>query len=125
MKALEWADVHRIASIELKLRALAVRDQYATLLKRELPNTLAKGVLRVFPTEPGYVKVRTYSDYDALILDQAAWSSFDVFDGRRSTQEILAAGEGLGTLPAAELMTAVDWGILKAAESQANAPPQP
>lgn len=115
---LRYADVRRIAGVELVLRGSQLKSAHQRLQQGALPARLRRTPHEVFsapvPNAPGLRRVWTYSPFSPLDVPEAVLGVLHHFDGRPTQQVVqgIATREGV-VLDAPLLQRLVAWGLLE------------
>jgi hypothetical protein len=111
--ALAWADVERIAGVEVAARLAALRSYQRALLDNRLPLRLRSRAYRVIGGTRDEVRVETYSRFDSLGMPRVVLEVLPHFDGVTTDEALAALPEAAGVELDRELLARlVDFELL-------------
>ncbi len=114
---LRWAEVRRIAGPELQAHERLVKEAHGRLLSDVLPERLRAEPIKMEQQGPDMSRVGTYSHVDPLSVPNELIGVLHYFDGRTTTEAILAIeDEARLRLEPGLVQRLADFGILKEVE---------
>jgi hypothetical protein len=119
VQSLTWSDVTTICGAKLQLHSRLTRDAYHKLIADALPEYLRPGEFSATMAQPGFVILRSYSPNDQVIAPQAMLDTLMLFDGIRTTTEVLEESKRRGVwLTQAYIRRLVDFAVLVPSRSE-------
>jgi hypothetical protein len=99
VSALSWSDVLQIAGPKVRSLAHLSREAYADLISESMPNRLRRGSYTVAATEREYIMLHGAgaAPADTLPVLAGVVDILPLFDGRRSTAEVIMIAKRSGT----------------------------
>jgi hypothetical protein len=112
--ALHWNDVLQICGPDVRIRLAAVKVAHRRLLDRRFPNVLRLGRHEIVRRAPdGSTLLRTYSDFDPLIVPQPLLDVLPFFDGRPTADVCQTIADERGfVVTSTQLRGLIDFRIL-------------
>ena len=113
VEPLRCADVLEICGAQVQLYASLTRVAYKRLLAYEIPPYLKPGKYSATAAQPGFIALQSYSPDDQIVVPRAILDALLLFDGRRSTLDVITQGRD-GGLPLNEWLVRrlVDFEVL-------------
>jgi hypothetical protein len=89
VEGMTWDDVRALGGQEIRALESIAKASQSGMSASSLPSTL-RVVPRAGTVAGGVVEVITYSPYDPAMVPEAVWAALSLFDGNRSTPDVLA-----------------------------------
>jgi hypothetical protein len=117
VSALKWKDVISIDSAELQIYSRLLIDAYRNLLSEEIPDRLKVATHEIVSMKEDSYCVSPYNIYDPLKLPKDLLNVLGYFDGRPTSEALLAITEREGlTLDQSLVRKLTDFGVLVAVQ---------
>ncbi len=117
------AQVLALAGPQAQLAAGLVRDAFAEVSTRKVPDPLRAAEVKVLAREPEGVRIETYSPLDPVEVPAALLDTLSEFDGQRANAEVLSAIRTRFGIDISEALLGdlVDFGLLEAVRTPQDA----
>jgi hypothetical protein len=96
VEPLSWADVVTICGEQVRLYAHLTRRAYDRLWSHDIPLQLRPGQYTATVAQRGFVALQSYSSNDQIVVAQSILDALTLFDGLRSTANVLTAAKSSG-----------------------------
>ena len=117
VSALEWEDVIAIDRAELQIYSRLLIDAYRDLLSEQIPDRLKVATYEVVWMNEDSYCISPYNIYDPLNLPKELMNALGYFDGRPTSEALLAITEREGlTLDQSLVRKLTDFGVLVAVQ---------